>query len=59
MVPLMTGVAFVFLPESPKFLMSRGRNEEAMQVFRKIFEMNTGNRGEDYPVTMIIIIFTC
>ncbi|XP_026330167.1 synaptic vesicle glycoprotein 2C-like [Hyposmocoma kahamanoa] len=54
MVPLMTGVAFIFLPESPKFLMSRGRNEEAKQVFKKIFILNTGNRKEDYPITNLL-----
>lgn len=49
-VPLLTGVAFAFMPESPKFLMSRGRNEEAMKIFRWIYYMNTGNSGDDYPV---------
>lgn len=50
LVPLLTGVAFLCLPESPKFLMSRGRNAEAMQIFKKIYSMNMGKPAEDYPV---------
>lgn len=42
-------VAFL-LPESPKFLMSRGRNDAAMKVFRKIHRMNNGALIE-YPVS--------
>ncbi|CAG5034015.1 unnamed protein product [Parnassius apollo] len=54
LVPLLTGLAFICLPESPKFLMSRGRNTEAMEVFRKIYSMNTGNSKESYPVTRLV-----
>ncbi|KAG7310221.1 hypothetical protein JYU34_004777 [Plutella xylostella] len=50
LMPLLSGAAFVFLPESPKFLMSRGRNDEAMAVFRRIYSMNTGRPGEEYPI---------
>ncbi|KAL0831723.1 hypothetical protein ABMA28_001266 [Loxostege sticticalis] len=54
LVPLLTGVAFLCLPESPKFLMSRGRNAEAMQIFKKIYSMNMGKPAEDYPVTLLV-----
>ncbi|XP_063635472.1 synaptic vesicle glycoprotein 2B-like isoform X1 [Cydia splendana] len=54
LMPLLTGLVFLFLPESPKFLMSRGRNEEAMQVFRKIYRLNTGNPKEDYPIKCLV-----
>ncbi|XP_045767120.1 synaptic vesicle glycoprotein 2B-like [Maniola jurtina] len=53
MVPLLTGVAFLFLPESPKFLMSRGRNDEALLVFRWIYSLNTGKPPESYSVTKL------
>ncbi|CAH2040091.1 unnamed protein product, partial [Iphiclides podalirius] len=53
LVPLLTGLAFICLPESPKFLMSRGRNAEALEVFRKIYSMNTGQPRENYPVTKL------
>lgn len=39
-----------FFPESPKFLMSRGRNEEAMAVFRRVYRINTGEPESKYPV---------
>ncbi|RVE42011.1 hypothetical protein evm_013339 [Chilo suppressalis] len=49
LVPLFTGVAFLCLPESPKFLMSRGRNDEALKIFSKIYSMNTGRPAEEFP----------
>ncbi|VVC99937.1 unnamed protein product [Leptidea sinapis] len=52
-VPLFTGLAFLCLPESPKFLMSRGRNEEAMVIFKRIYALNTGKSPESYPVSVI------
>ncbi|XP_041988941.1 synaptic vesicle glycoprotein 2A-like isoform X2 [Aricia agestis] len=54
LVPLITGAAFVFLPESPKFLMSRGRNEEAMEVFRKMYTMNTGLPPDTFPIKTLV-----
>lgn len=44
-----------FLPESPKFLLSRGRTEEAMEIFREIYRINTGNNKNDYPVKNLIL----
>lgn len=54
LMPLLTGLAFLCLPESPKFLMSRGRNEEALAVFRNIYKMNTGKPVEDFPVKTLV-----
>lgn len=51
---LISGVAVLFLPESPKFLMSKGRNEEALQVFRKIYAINHGNSTEGYPIKELV-----
>lgn len=39
-------------PESPKFLMTMGRNEEALKVFRKVYAMNTGNDPDTFPVSL-------
>jgi MFS transporter, VNT family, synaptic vesicle glycoprotein 2 len=44
-----------FLPESPKFLISRGRNEEAMEIFRSIYKTNTGRDKSDYPVKHLVL----
>ncbi|XP_060524318.1 uncharacterized protein LOC132700796 [Cylas formicarius] len=53
-VPLTSGVAFMFLPESPKFLMTTGKNEKALAVFRKIYRINTGNPEETYPIKKLV-----
>lgn len=44
------GFGFYFLPESPKFLMTTGRNEEAIKVFKKIYSINTGKDPDTFPV---------
>lgn len=44
-------ILLYFLPESPKFLLAHGQEEEAMAVFRKIYAMNTNKNPEDYPVS--------
>jgi hypothetical protein len=44
-------LAGIFIPESPKFLMSRGQNDAALKIFQKIHRMNIGN-GAEYPVSM-------
>lgn len=44
----MAGILSHFLPESPKFLMSRGRNAAALEVFQEIYRRNH-NPGE-FPI---------
>lgn len=43
------------LPESPKFLLSQGRHDEALEIFKGIYRSNTGKPREDYPVKQLII----
>ncbi|XP_036338890.1 synaptic vesicle glycoprotein 2B [Rhagoletis pomonella] len=45
-------VAFLlfYLPESPKFLLTKGKQERAMAIFRGIFVTNTHKPAEQYPV---------
>lgn len=46
MCNLWNGIAFAILPESPKFLLSTNRKEEALQVLRRVYAFNTGKSPE-------------
>ncbi|XP_036215362.1 synaptic vesicle glycoprotein 2C [Bactrocera oleae] len=50
-------VAFLlfYLPESPKFLLTKGKQEKAMAIFRGIFVTNTRRPAEQYPVAELDI----
>ncbi|KAJ9595019.1 hypothetical protein L9F63_013685, partial [Diploptera punctata] len=50
---LLGGCTIWFFEESPKFLMSSGRTQEALNVFRKVYRINTGNPAEMYPVVSL------
>lgn len=45
------GFLLFYLPESPKFLLSKGKQEKALAIFRGIFVTNTKKPAELYPVT--------
>ncbi|KAK9879264.1 hypothetical protein WA026_004113 [Henosepilachna vigintioctopunctata] len=51
---LLAGLIFIFLPESPKFLMTTGKNDEALAVFQMVYSMNTGKPGNTFPITKLI-----
>ncbi|XP_046482807.1 synaptic vesicle glycoprotein 2B isoform X2 [Neodiprion pinetum] len=53
--PFLGFVAMWSFPESPKFLMTKGRSEEALKVFRRMYSMNTGKPEDDYPVKILRI----
>lgn len=48
-------ILLCFLPESPKFLLTRGKSEEAIAIFKYIYHVNTGNDAEEYPVKHLIL----
>lgn len=52
---IISGLAVCCLPESPKFLMSRGNNVDALRVFQRIHRINNGSHVE-YPVSIKFLI---
>jgi len=52
-VPSIVAALFLFfLPESPKFLFTNTKEEEALEVLRRMFTLNTGRKLEEYPVRL-------
>ncbi|XP_017114469.1 synaptic vesicle glycoprotein 2B [Drosophila elegans] len=50
---LLSFVLFFFFPESPKFLMSKGRNQEAMDAFKFIYHLNSRKPKDSFPIKML------
>jgi MFS transporter, VNT family, synaptic vesicle glycoprotein 2 len=42
------------IPESPKFTFSQGYEQKTLEIFRKIYRMNTGKSDSSFPVIAII-----
>lgn len=40
-----------FFPESPKYLVSQDKFDEALKVLRIIYAANKGKAPEDFPVS--------
>ncbi|XP_068153300.1 synaptic vesicle glycoprotein 2C-like [Drosophila tropicalis] len=51
---LISGLIFIIMPESPRFLMAQGRNEEALKAFQTIYHYNTRKPKESYPIKSLI-----
>ncbi|XP_059219149.1 synaptic vesicle glycoprotein 2C [Stomoxys calcitrans] len=51
---LLSGLILVFLPESPKFLMSQGRNQEALKSFQFIYALNNRKPKSFYPIHSLV-----
>jgi len=52
---LLVSVALLSLPESPKFLVSKGREKEALAVLATMYSSNTGRGRDSFPVTRLVI----
>ncbi|KAH8244978.1 hypothetical protein KR032_003469, partial [Drosophila birchii] len=50
---LLSFMLFFFFPESPKFLMSRGRNQEAMNAFKFMYHLNTRKPKDSFPIKLL------
>lgn len=46
MLHIISLIGIFILPESPKFLLSMDRKEEALQVLHKMYNVNTTGNGE-------------
>ncbi|XP_050395730.1 synaptic vesicle glycoprotein 2C [Patella vulgata] len=46
-------IAFIFMPESPKYLLQQGKEDEAIQILQKIYKMNNGK--ELFEIKKLII----
>lgn len=42
------------MPESPKFLMTAGRNEEALKIFKKVYKINSGKPSDSYQIQALV-----
>ena len=47
---LLVAISMFYMPESPKFLLTKGRDSQALKVMAKIYSQNTGNPESSYPV---------
>lgn len=47
---LVSGIWMFHLPESPKFLMIRGEQRQALFILKNIYAMNTGESAENFQV---------
>uniref|UniRef100_A0A182VRC7 Major facilitator superfamily (MFS) profile domain-containing protein n=1 Tax=Anopheles minimus TaxID=112268 RepID=A0A182VRC7_9DIPT len=50
---VLSGISVMFLPESPKFLMSKGQNERALAIFRRLYAINTRG-GQEFPIKELV-----
>lgn len=46
-------IAMMFMPESPKFLLSQGKPEEALEVLRTIYSINMGKPKDVKDLSMM------
>ncbi|XP_017873788.1 PREDICTED: organic cation/carnitine transporter 7 [Drosophila arizonae] len=52
---LISGLIMCLMPESPRYLMGQGRNAEALLVLQKIYQINTGQPKDNYPVKALVL----
>ncbi|KAH8366605.1 hypothetical protein KR084_006463 [Drosophila pseudotakahashii] len=50
---LVSFMLFFLFPESPKFLMSKGRNQEAMAAFKFIYHLNSRKPKDSFPIKLL------
>uniref|UniRef100_A0A146KRS3 Synaptic vesicle glycoprotein 2C n=2 Tax=Lygus hesperus TaxID=30085 RepID=A0A146KRS3_LYGHE len=48
--PLIGALSFSMLHESPKYLLSKGLKQEALDVIKHIYSVNTGRPAKEFPI---------
>ena len=43
------------MPESPKFLLIKGRHDESLKILKMIYSKNTGDSPDKYKVEMLTV----
>uniref|UniRef100_A0A182W337 Major facilitator superfamily (MFS) profile domain-containing protein n=1 Tax=Anopheles minimus TaxID=112268 RepID=A0A182W337_9DIPT len=51
---LVCGIALLYFPESPKFLFSRGYEQETIEIVRTMYRWNTGGKGPKLELTSLL-----
>lgn len=51
---LISGVALFYVPESPKFVLSQGRQEETIAILQSVYRSNVGAKAEPLVIPSII-----
>ncbi|XP_055846361.1 synaptic vesicle glycoprotein 2B-like [Episyrphus balteatus] len=49
-----SGLCFLILPESPKYLLSVGKEDEVIAILKRIYSINTGKKAESFEITSIV-----
>ena len=52
---LLVAISLCWCPESPKFLLSKGREAEALKILADMYSKNTSKPKSDYPVNNQIL----
>lgn len=50
-IPALLGLITIsLLPESPKYLLSKGSSERALRLLRRMYAVNSGKPADTFPV---------
>ena len=50
---LLVTISFIFMSESPKFLLCQGKHDQSLELLRNIYSRNTGDDKSNYKITQL------